>query len=44
MPKYDPTKLNTKVVKGSKVKLVSYLDNNITKPKGRPVKVKKFRV
>ena len=44
MPKYDPTKLNTTVVKGSKVKLVSFLDNNISKPKGRPKRVKPVRI
>ena len=44
MPKYDPTKLNTQVVKGSKVKLVSFLNNNITRPKGRILRAKKLIV
>ena len=44
MAKYDPSKLNTKVVKEFKVKLIGFLDNNITKPKGRPVKVKRIRI
>ena len=33
MPKYDPTKLNTQVVKGSRMKLKAFLTNNIGKPK-----------